>query len=81
MSKKAKRRARILAIPNDLRWDELSAFLVDLGYEADEGNGSRTKFRHAELPLLSFHRPHNPPLVRQNAVRQMVEKLREEGVL
>jgi hypothetical protein len=82
MAGKKKRFERFVSCPSDLTWAELIAVLGDLGYsDIVQGAGSRVKCKGQGLPKLSLHRPHNPPVVRQYVVRQVLEKLREEKVI
>lgn len=84
MAKFDKALAKLCSIPPpvDFRWDELSAILEHLGYEAKPGKGSRYKFVHEDRKLIiSCHRPHPSPNIDKGCVRDVVEHLRTNNFI
>ena len=82
MSKKSKLSERFLSVPKDLTWDELVNFLSFYGYvELGTGKtgGSRRRFSDGKNNSLTMHKPHPSNIVRQYAIRQIIENLKEKG--
>jgi predicted RNA binding protein YcfA (HicA-like mRNA interferase family) len=80
MSKKDKPIERFMSIPakKDITFDELSSFLVKLGFDKIEGDGSAVKFYHKEKDLLiNLHRPHPGNILKVYLVKQIQTKLKE----
>ncbi|MBO9859280.1 type II toxin-antitoxin system HicA family toxin [Xanthomonas sp. A1809] len=68
--------------PSDVKWDDLQAALLHLGYELIKGNGSRRKFFHREKNrLINCHEPHPQPEVDKGCINDIVEHLRMNGFL
>jgi len=56
--------------------------LKGFGYEIIEGSGSRRKFCNpATGRIIILHEPHPRPVVKQYALRQVMEHLKETGDL
>ncbi len=84
MSRKDKLIARLLAYPRDFTWDELILVLGWLGYSEAAGGktgGSRRRFIHAKAPAILLHKPHPSKIVKLYALRDVVEVLKNEGLL
>ncbi|GAB3415060.1 type II toxin-antitoxin system HicA family toxin [Niabella aquatica] len=82
MTKKRKLADRILSIPSDFTWDELTGLLSFYGYdEVRKGKtaGSRKKFVDADGNVILLHKPHPSNIVKKYAIRQVVEYLTEKG--
>jgi predicted RNA binding protein YcfA (HicA-like mRNA interferase family) len=80
-----KLRERFLSIPNDFSWDELVKLLGSLGYKEIVGGksgGSRRKFINPSYgyPII-LHKPHPKNIVKQYAIRQIIDLLKSEGLL
>ena len=79
MSKINKLLSKFKTAPKDLKWEELVKILNYLGYyekpQKGKTGGSRRKFINSELDILSFHKPHPNPIVKQYVIRQLLEKL------
>lgn len=61
-------------------WNELCSLLTKLGYEQEEGNGSRVKFDNGNAEdLINLHKPHPGNEVKTYVVRQVREKLENGG--
>lgn len=80
-----KLRKRFLSIPTDFSWDELIKFLNSLGYEEVTGGksgGSRRKFiNQGRVYPIILHKPHPKNIVKQYAIKQIIELLQHEGFL
>jgi hypothetical protein len=85
MSTIDKLRTRFLSVPSDLSWEELAKFLGSLGYQETIGGksgGSRRKFINADYnhPII-LHKPHPKNIVKQYAIRQIIEVLKSERLI
>ncbi len=80
MSKIKKLISKFKTVPKDLTWEELVKVLNYLGYyeksQKGKSGGSRIKFINSELEILSLHKPHPNPIVKQYVIRQLLEKLK-----
>lgn len=64
--------------PADLRWADMVALMVSLGFEQVQGSGSRCKFFNRALGrLVSLHCPHPGPDMDKGAVVQVRDFLLE----
>lgn len=84
MSKHLKALERVCAVPtpSDITWDELRKVLSSLGFEERKGGGSRRKFVHSTKKLqINLHQPHPGSIVAKVYVVQVVETLRESGLI
>jgi hypothetical protein len=82
LGKQEKAVARLLTIPADFSWQELSGLLRMLGYNEVQGAGSRVKFDNGNPDqLISLHRPHPGNIVRRYALRQVIDTLSQAGLL
>ncbi len=73
---------RFLSVPKDLTWDELVKILAFYGYlELGTGKtgGSRRRFADDNKNVLTLHQPHPSSIVKQYAIRQVIEDLKEKG--
>ena len=84
MSSKDKLIARFLTIPSDFTFDELERLLTIFGYEkSNKGktSGSRVIFKDKAGHPIMLHKPHPGNIVKQYAVRQVLEELQSKGLL
>lgn len=84
MSSKDKLIARFLTIPSDFTFDELERLLTIFGYvKSNKGktSGSRVVFKDKEGHPIMLHKPHPGTIVKQYAVRQVLEELQSKGLL
>ena len=84
MSSKEKLIARFLTIPSDFTFDELERLLTIFGYEkSNKGktSGSRVIFKDKDGHPIMLHKPHPGNIVKQYAVRQVLEELQSKGLL
>ncbi len=76
---------KLACYPKDLRWAELKAPLLALGFEEQQGDGAAVRFRHGQnrSHVIRLHKPHgrNPPTVLVVYVREVVRCLREWGYM
>ena len=73
---------RLLRIPKDFTWDELTAVLVNLGYEplkSGKTGGSRRKFVDQDKNIINLHKPHPENTVKEYALKQVIDQLKEKG--
>lgn len=80
MSKNKKLLAKIYSNSKNFKFAELEKLLASLGYTLKEGKGSRVRFIHERLPLILLHKPHPGNIVDVNAVNDIVEVLKENGI-
>lgn len=85
MAQKEKLTKRVLSIPSDLTWQELSSFLSSLGYQEEakeKTGGSRRRFANKKTGLMmNLHKPHPSSIVKKYAIRQVIEELKMEKIL
>ena len=73
--------------PSDVKWREWRGYLLSLGFEEIQKDGSRVRFILYEVPdggepvKLFFHVPHPSPEVKPRYIRQATETLKERGLL
>jgi len=76
---------KLRGLPKDFRWNELTKLLSCLGFIELTNNktgGSRRKFFHKERNLIiNLHQPHPSPSLKSYAIKQVYDKLKEEGLL
>jgi HicA toxin of bacterial toxin-antitoxin, len=84
MAKKEKLLQRLLSIPRDFTWDELATLLYYLGFEEErkgKTGGSRRKFVDGHGEVINLHKPHPRNILKEYAIKQVIERLREMGNL
>ena len=84
MSSKEKLIARFLTLPSDFTFEELERLLTIFGYvKSNKGktSGSRVVFKDKEGHPIMLHKPHPGNIVKQYAVRQVLEELQSKGHL
>jgi len=84
MSRKNKLIDRFLSTPSDLTWEELVKILSSFGYEEiSKGKtaGSRRKFVNTDRDIILLHKPHPANVVKVYAIRQVLDHLKEKGLL
>ena len=82
MSSKDKLITRFLALPADFTFDELERLLTNFGYaKSNKGktSGSRVVFKDKEGHPIMLHKPHPGNIVKQYAMRQVLEELQSKG--
>lgn len=74
--------SRFLGKPKDFTWQELKQLLAGFGYDEHAGSSSRCKFVHPiRGVVISSHRPHPDNKLKPYQVRDVLEHLRQEGLL
>lgn len=84
MSKYEKLLLRLLSVPRDLTWEELVTLLAKFGYEElkkGKTGGSRRKLADKNNNIIILHKPHPGNIVKQYAIRQVIEHLIEKGYI
>ena len=84
MGTKDKLRERFLKMPSDFTFDELQRLLEGYGYErGNKGrtSGSRLIFKNGDKRPIMLHKPHPGNIVKEYALKQVLEDLREAGFI
>ncbi len=71
----------MLLVPKDYTWEELIKVLGIFGYvEIKHGKtgGSRRKFADEKRNVISLHKPHPGNIVKEYAIKQVIEHLKEK---
>ena len=84
MGTKDKLRERFLKMPSDFTFDEMQRLLEGYGYE--KGNkgktsGSRIIFKNGAKRPIMLHKPHPGNIVKEYAMKQVLEDLEEAGFI
>lgn len=82
MSRQEKLINRLLSVPKDFTWEELSKVLAVFGYEEFTGGktgGSRRRFVDQTKNVITLHKPHPGNIVKQYALREVILHLKEKG--
>jgi hypothetical protein len=82
MTKVAKLISRMLCIPADFTWDELCVVLASFSFtEGRAGGGSYRTFTDKWGRKIFLHEPHPGKIMKKYAVREVVGKLKDFGLL
>jgi len=82
MSRKDKLKARLQSKPKDFTFEELRRLLRQFGYCEQEDEGSRVTFyREGTGSVIKLHRPHPHPTLKTYQINQVLDALREEGLI
>lgn len=84
MTKREKLIERFLTKPKDFTWDELVNVLNGFGYNqmsVGKTAGSRVRFIHPNLSVITLHKPHPRPLIKQYQLDQIINLLGQEELL
>jgi hypothetical protein len=82
MRKHEKLLERLRNRPKDFRWQELTTLLSGFGYEEEKGSGSRRKFFNPKTGVsISLHQPHSRNELKSYQVKDVLDHLRQEGLL
>jgi predicted RNA binding protein YcfA (HicA-like mRNA interferase family) len=82
VGKRVKRITRLKTVPADFTWQELTALLKTLGYQQVQGSGSRVRFDNGNADqMINLHKPHPGNIVKRYALRQLIEKLEQGGLI
>ena len=75
---------RFLKVPNDLTYAELVSVLSYFGYKefnCGSTSGSAVRFVDEDKKVIALHKPHPQKIVKRDAIRNAIAKLREDGKL
>ncbi|GAA4316493.1 type II toxin-antitoxin system HicA family toxin [Nibribacter koreensis] len=79
MSKLAKLIERLLTLPKDFTWEELTKLLRAREFEEQKRGktgGSRRRYVHPETgQMLSFHEPHPSNIVKEYVLKYVIKEL------
>ena len=68
--------------PKDFSFQEIVALLAGFGYVLNQGgSGSRIKFEHEHCVPIFMHKPHPSPLLKPYQIDQVLDVLKQEGLL
>ena len=84
MGQKDKLIEKLKSKPKDFTFDEAERLLAYLGYDrSDKGktSGSRIKFSCKDRTPILLHKPHPRKELLEYQIKQLIEKLEEEGLL
>lgn len=84
MSHSEKLLMRLLSLPKDFTWEELTKILHHFGFvELKKGKtgGSRRKFADEKKNVIILHKPHPENVVKEYALKQVITHLKEKGYL
>ena len=84
MTRSDKLLQRLLTVPRDFTWDELTKILQHYGFnELKKGKtgGSRRKFVDDGKNLIILHKPHPGNIVKEYVIRQVIVQLKEKGYI
>lgn len=85
MTKKEKLKHRLLQFPKDFTFEELETILCQLGFKQDnkgKTSGSRVRFYNQEKQLLYLaHKPHPQSIIKEKALKDIVDFLKENKLL
>lgn len=84
MGTKEKLIARFTSLPTDFTWDEMARLLVALGYiPGNKGNtsGSRVIFKGEGRRPIMLHKPHPGNIIKGYVMKQVLDYLKNEGLI
>ncbi len=84
MTKREKSLTRLLTIPKDFTWNELTNVLNGFGYKQISGGktgGSRMRFIHPDYPPIMLHKPHPKPVLKRYQLEDVIHLLEQEELI
>lgn len=82
MGKHEKLLARLKKRPKDFTFQELTTLLNGFGYALNQsGSGSRVRFEHEHCTPIFMHKPHPSPVLKPYLIDQVLDILKQEGLL
>jgi len=82
MGKQDKLLAKLKSRPKDFTFQEVVALLAEFGYVLNQsGRGSRVRFEHERCAPVFMHKPHPAPVLKPYQVDQVLDILKQEGLL
>ena len=84
MSQKEKLLSRILSNPKDFTFQEMITLLNQFGYSEVSGGktgGSRVTFSNEKKDYIRIHKPHPRNILKSYQVKNLINDLRERGLI
>lgn len=84
MSRKEKLISRFQQRPKNFTWDEFTSLLKYMGYreiKTGKSGGSRRRFVHDSAATITLHKPHPQNILKRYAVDQVLDILKQEGMI
>jgi len=82
MGKHEKLLVRLKSRPKDFTFQEITTLLAGFGYALNRsGSGSRVRFEHEHCAPVFMHKPHPSPVLKPYQIDQVLDILRQEGLL
>lgn len=82
MSKQQKLVFKLLNLNGVFTWTELCTLLKGLGYRQIEGDGSRVKFDNGNAwAMIVLHKPHPGNQIKAYIRKDVIERLKSEGMI
>lgn len=82
MGKHEKLLAKLKSCPKDFTFQEVATLLAGFGYLLNQsGSGSRVRFEHDSHSPVLMHKPHPSPVLKPYQIDQVLDVLKQEGLL
>ena len=84
MGTKEKLRERFMKMPSDFTFDEMQQLLAGYGYAlGNKGHtsGSKIIFKNGNKRPIMLHKPHPGNIVKRYAMRQVLDELKNAGLI
>lgn len=82
MGKHDKLLAKLKSCPKDFTFQEAITLLAGFGYVLNQsGSGSRVRFEHAHCVPVFMHKPHPSPVLKPYQIDQVLDVLKQEGLI
>ena len=84
MAKHEKLVKRLLTRPKDFTWREVQRLMSGFGYaELSKGktSGSRVQFYQQGRKPVDLHKPHPSPYLKTYAIKDLIDQLKQEGLI
>lgn len=82
MGKHEKLLGKLKNRPRDFTFQEITTLLAGFDYVLNQsGSGSRVKFEHEHCAPILLHKPHPSPVLKPYVIDQVLEVLKQEGLL
>ena len=84
MGTKEKLRERFMKMPSDFTFDEMQRLLAGYGYvlgNKGHTSGSRIIFKNGNKRPIMLHKPHPGNIVKKYAMRQVLDELKNAGLI
>ncbi len=84
MSTKEKLLERLCSNPKDFTFDDAKTLLESFGYKMShkgKTSGSRVAFRKSQFKTICMHKPHGRKELLSYQVQDLIDVLKQEGIL